>query len=780
MDRRLFPFQGWRLTLFQAVMFGVFLVFAVRMYDLQILRGQEFQLAADENRLSELPLPSDRGVIFDRYDRPLAKNVPAFNVTVIPAALPEDADETLEIFNRLSALVDVPPTIASAAASGRNVRSIEELVDEGIRIAPFSPVVIAQDVDFYVALQIKEEAISLPGVEIQPISVREYPTGALTAHLIGYMAPISAEEADKLIDQGYNPAYDRTGVDGIEYYLEAQLAGQRGSILREIDVAGETIKNLRQIDPVPGQNIRLTIDIDLQKAAEDALRNRIALLNAQNNRIVSQQGVIIAMNPQNGQILAMVSYPSYDNSRFARNIDVEYYLEVEADPLKPLVNNAIRSLYPPGSTWKLITASGALQEGVIAPETTLFDGGSLIVENKYAPNDPAAAQTFFCWKRDGHGNVDIRQAIAQSCNVYFYQVGGGNPDVSEARLRTGGLGINNLFRYATAYGIGLELGIELPGENQGRMPDPDWKRVLYGENWSTGDTYNAALGQGFVNITPLQLITMAATVANGGIVYQPSIIESYLDAEGNVLQPYTPQVLRNVAIDNLLPIDTIRLNLVEDMIMKGPSSLACTCEPDAPEGYYNSVRCNPSAYTNTVDVNPDEFITELRNYSVYVPPNYAFNGGVCDALRFDPNYQPAFVSSANLKIVQEGMRQAVLVGTAQQANLPYVNVAGKTGTAEYCDNIARPLGLCVFGNWPAHAWFVSFAPYENPEIVVAGFVYNGDEGSLVALPMVVEVLEAYYRLKNDRAGLEPPGSDTTTLPVLPSEATPSTPEPPAG
>jgi penicillin-binding protein 2 len=743
------------------------------MYDLQVLRGQEFQDAADENRLSEIPLPADRGVIFDRYNRPLAKNVPAFNVTVIPAALPSDAKAELNIFNRLSALVNVPPTIAAAKASGRNIRSIEELVDEGNRIAPFRPVVIAQDVDFHVALQIKEESITLPGVEIQAISVREYPTGALTAHLIGYMAPISADEAEKLIAQGYNPAYDRTGVDGIEYFLETQLAGQRGREIREVDVAGEVIKKIQQIDPVPGQNIRLTIDVDLQQAAETALKNRIALLNAQYNRIISQQGIVIAMNPQNGQILAMVSYPEYDNSRFARNIDVQYYLDVAADPLKPLVNNAIRSLYPPGSTWKLVTASGVLQEGIIGPEEDLFDPGSLVVENKYAPNDPAAAQTFVCWKRDGHGLVDIRRAIAQSCNVYFYQVGGGNPDVSAAKLRPGGLGINNLFRYATAYGIGTELGVELPGENQGRMPDPDWKRVLYGENWSTGDTYNAALGQGFVNITPLQLITYAATVANGGTVYQPTIIDSYLDAEGNVLQPFTPHIERNVSIDNLLPTDTLRLNLLEDMIMKGPTSLACTCEEDSP--YYNGVRCNPGAYTSTVDVNPDEFVVENRNYSVAIPQNYVFNGSLCDPLRFNPNYQPAFVSSANLQIIREGMRQAVTVGTAKQANLPYVDVAGKTGTAEYCDNIARPLGLCVFGNWPAHAWFVGFAPYENPEIVVLGFVYSGKEGSLVALPMVTEVLEAYFRLKNERAGLQPPGTGTTTAPALPTQSTPIAP-----
>ena len=778
MNCRLLPFQGWRLTFFQAVMFAVFLIFGIRMYDLQILNGQQYQQAADENRLSEVPLPAQRGVIFDRNGQPLAINVPAYNVTVIPAALPDDTDAKFDIYNRLSALVKVPPTRASALASGTNLRSIEELVAEGEGIAPFRPVVIAQDVDFHVALQIKEETITLPGVAVDPISVREYPTGELTSHIIGYMAPISPEEAEKLIAQGYNPAYDRVGVDGIEYFLESTLAGQRGTQVREVDVAGEQIGSpLQQVDPIPGQNIRLTIDTDLQQAAEDALKKEITLLNAQSNRIVSQQGVIIAMNPQNGQILAMVSYPGYDNSRFARAIDVQYYLDVAADPLKPLVNNAIRSLYPPGSVWKLVTASGVLQEGVISPNQSLFDPGSFVVENKYAPNDPAASQTFVCWKRDGHGEVWMTRAIAQSCNVYFYQVGGGNPNVSAAALRPGGLGINDLFRYATAYGIGSELGVELPGENQGRMPDPTWKRILYGENWSTGDTYNAALGQGFVNITPLQLVSMAATVANGGTLYQPTIIDSYLDAEGNVLQPFTPHVLRNVNIDNMSNTDTIRLNLVEDMIMKGPNSLACTCETDAPNGYYNAVRCNPDAYRNTVDVNPDQFVTDTRTYSVYIPPNYTFNGSVCDPLRFDANYQPAFVSTANLQVIREGTRDAVTVGTAEGANLPYVHVAGKTGTAEYCDNIARPLGLCVPGNWPAHAWFVGYAPYENPEIIIAGFVYNGQEGSLVALPMVTEVLEAYFRLKNEREGLPPPPGLGTVLPTVQPTAPPLAPTP---
>jgi penicillin-binding protein 2 len=752
---RLSPFQGWRLTFFQGIVIAVFALFSIRLYQLQMIQGEQYQALADENRLSRLPIPAPRGVVFDRNNQPLAINVPAYNVTAIPAELPADEEDLLDIYNRVSALVDVPPTAAAARASGSNLRSIEELVNEGAGIAPYRPVVIAQDVPVDVAIQIKEEALSLPGVSIQdPVAaVREYPTGSLTSHIIGYMGRIPAEQELELLELGYDPAYDRIGYAGIEAYLEPVLAGERGFILREVDVAGLPIRIVEQQNPTPGQNIRMTLDVELQAAAEQALRDRISRVNAEAQRIVSQTGVVIAMDPMTGEVLAMVSYPGYDNSRFARAIDVEYYLDVTADPLRPLYNQAISSLYPPGSVWKVLTAAAVLEEDVIAPETTLFDGGRLTVPNRYAPNDVAAAQTFVCWLDEGHRDQNMIQAIANSCDVYFYQVGGGNPEVSPQVLRPGGLGPIDLFRYSTAFGIGSQLGIELPGENGGRMPDPDWKRRIYGESWSTGDTYNAAFGQGYVTTTPLQLINSVASIVNGGILYQPTVIREFLDAEGNVTQPFEPHEIRTVNLETLAPDENIILLPLEDMIMKGPSSLACTCEPASP--YYNPLRCDPQGYRNTVDIDPDPFLEDLREYEVSVPPFYAFSGGICNELRFDPDYSPPFVSTENIRLTQEGMLETVAVGTGNPANLDYVTVAGKTGTAEYCDDIARPLGLCVPGNWPAHAWFTAYAPYEDPEILIIAFVYNGGEGSRVALPVVVEVMEEYFRLKSERQSQQP-------------------------
>jgi penicillin-binding protein 2 len=770
--QRLMPFQGWRLTFFQGVMFAVFALFSLRMYQYQVLETEELTELADENRLSRLPIAAPRGVIFDRYNEPLAINVPAYNVTAIPADLPANENELLAVYNRLSALTGVPPTIAAALQAGSSLRSIEELVAEGEGIAPYRAVVIAQDVDQHVAMQIREEALTLPGVSIEVASVREYPTGQLTSHIVGYMGRIPAEQELELMAQGYNPAYDRIGYAGIEAYLEPILSGQRGYELREVDVAGAEIAQVEYQDPNPGQNIRLTLDTELQAAAEQALRDEIARLNAESQAIVSQTGVVIAMNPNTGEILSLVSWPSYDNSRFARNIDVPYYLDVTSDPLRPLYNQAISSLYPPGSIWKLITAAAVAEEDVIAPESRLNDPGSLVLPNRYAPNDRAASQTFVCWLDQGHGNINLVEAIAQSCDVYFYQVGGGNPEVSTAVLRDGGLGIDDLFRYATAFGIGSELGIELPGENSGRMPDRDWKRRVYGESWSTGDTYNAAFGQGYVTVTPLQLINSVAAIVNNGTLVQPTIVRDYLDAEGNVTQAFEPHVLRTINLDEMEDDEMLTLLPLEDMIMKGPSSLVCTCEQTSE--FYNPTRCDPNGYTNTVDVNPDRFLEDQRLYRVQMPPFYPFTGNLCNSLRFDPDYTPPFVSSENLQLVREGMRLTVTGGTATTANLSYVSVAGKTGTAEYCDDVARPLGLCVPGNWPAHAWFTAYAPYENPEILVIAFVYNGKEGSAVALPVVRDVIEAYMRLRTER-GLPPiPPPGATPVPTVAATTEPTT------
>lgn len=751
MNRMLLPFQGWRLHFFRATVVALLLVMVLRTWQLQFIQGASFRADADENRFQTLPVAAPRGKIYDRNGQPLALNDAAFLVTITPALLPDDIDDILQIYNRLSALVDVPATRIIADASGRtDERSIDEIVREGEGIAPFRAVIIAVDVDEQVAREILESRQSLPGVAIEVRSVRRYPSGELTAQMIGYLGPISEEQAQELRELGYDPAYDRVGYSGIEAYFETELKGVNGSQTTEIDVAGQPLRLVETIKPEPGVSIELTIDRDLQAAAQRALIDGITQLNARERRLVSQSGVVIAMNPQTGEILAMVSWPTYDNSRFARSIDAEYYFDLADDPLRPLVNHAISSLYPPGSVWKMLTSIAIQEEDVIDPDTPLFDGGSLVLPNAFAPNDPGRGQTFVCWLDTGHESETLLDAIADSCDVYFYQVGGGNPDVPAAALKPGGLGIDDLYRWSTAFGIGSDLGVEIYGENAGRMPDRDWKRRNYGESWSTGDTYNAAFGQGYVTLTPLQQVAVIAGILNDGVFMQPTLLRNFQDASGNILQAFPPQIMRTL----IPPADgsPMILNIREDVLIQGANSLACRCESDS--DFYSPDRCNPDSYIAQVDIdaNTGDDFQDFVEYRVHIPYQYRWNAGLCDPLAIQSweGYIPPIASIESFNVAQEGMVEVVTRGTASitvnsaSPPLGYVEEGGKTGTAEYCDDIARPQGLCIPGRWPAHAWYVGYAPADNPEIVVVAFVYNGGEGSQVAMPIVRQVLNHYF------------------------------------
>lgn len=771
-NRTLLPFQGWRLVFFRAVAVSVLMVLVIRTWQLQFIQGASFRADSDENRFQTLPVQATRGAIYDRYGNALALNDPAFLVTVIPALLPDSREETLEIYNRLSSLVDVPATRASANASGRfDERSIDELVTEGQGIAPYRPVVIAADVEKDIALEILESSPSLQGVDVEARSVRNYPSGISTAQIIGYLGPIPEDQAQELRELGLDPAFDRIGYAGIEAFFQDELAGSNGSETWRVDIAGLREQRTAYEAAVPGLSIRLTLDADLQAFAQQALVRRISAINADEQRLRTQSGVVIAMNPQTGEILAMVSWPTYDNSRFARAIDGEYYLEVAADPLRPLVNHAISSLYPPGSVWKLITAIGVLEEEVIDPFATLTCPGQLTLPNLYAPNDPGASQTFVCWLRSGHGDQNLLDGIANSCDVYFYQVGGGNPDVSPAILAPNGLGIDNLYRWATAFGVGSQLGIEVLGENAGRMPERDWKRRTYGESWSTGDTYNAAFGQGYLTVTPLQLISATAAIMNDGMMMQPTLIRHFEDAEGNIVEvsdtngnvigEFQPRIERTLIEPS--PGQPWTLLLQEDMLLQKGNSLACRCERDS--GYYNEGTCNPDTYISQFDRNPDPNVEEMVPYQVYVPFGYNWNfSAVCDPLTFEriggSDYVIPVATRESMEFVQRGMREVVVRGTASTSANPafpplsYVNEGGKTGTAEYCDDIAFPQGLCIPGRWPSHAWYVGYAPHEDPEIMVIAFLYNAGEGSQRAMPVVREVMDYYFR--------RPPPTDVST------------------
>jgi penicillin-binding protein 2 len=306
---------------------------------------------------------------------------------------------------------------------------------------------------------------------------------------------------------------------------------------------------------------------------------------------------------------------------------------------------------------------------VVTPNTLINDPGLITIANRYFPNDPGRAKDFVCWYAAGHGEVDMLHGIAYSCNIYFYKVGGGYED----EVPGDGLGIDRIGMYARALGYGTTLGIDLPGEVPGLIPSPDWKRIALGESWSTGDTYNAATGQGFVLATPLQVLTSVATLANGGRVMWPHVIQDVLDGEGNLVQHYEPRVLWDISDGVLTP--------------------------------------------NTPDVNVQPWVIQL---------------------------------------VQQGMRMVVTEGTASDyAQLENISSAGKTGTGEFCDAVAFSRNQCEPGHWPTHAWYAAYAPFENPEIAVVAFVYNGGEGAVTSGPIVRQVMEAYFALRAIDAARSP-------------------------
>ncbi|OGO18960.1 MAG: hypothetical protein A2Z14_04905, partial [Chloroflexi bacterium RBG_16_48_8] len=508
--------ESWRLTITYLIIFILLSLFVYRLYNLQILQSEVYVTRANDNRFDRISIPAPRGVIYDRNGYQLVRNIPSFNIVITPALLPDSEAETDEIYRFLSELTGVPEDqegeVAARCIPGRGIR---QFVAEGVSNAPYDPWPIACDVDETLARIINEASVDMPGVGLEILPVRDYTTGNLTASIVGYLGPISEFNKEFYEALGFEAGRDKVGYAGIEGLYQDLLAGRNGQKLVETDVAGQILREVGTlIQPTPGNNLRLSIDTRLQAAAETALQKRMDFINQSAGETRTPIGVVIAMNPQTGEILAMVSLPTYENNRLARFIPEVYYQQLESDERgKPLINHAISDRHPPGSTFKLATAIGALNEGVITPSRTLIDEGVITIQNKYFPNDPGKAREFVCWDPEGHGKVDFIHGIAFSCNIYFYKIGGGYPgEIDE------GLGIDRIGIYARALGYGNSLGIDLPAEADGLIPSRDWKRRTQGENWSTGDTYNATTGQGYVLATPLQVLSSLSTIANGGKV----------------------------------------------------------------------------------------------------------------------------------------------------------------------------------------------------------------------------------------------------------------------
>lgn len=559
-----------------------------RFVYMNVWRGEYYGRLARENSLRSILLAAPRGIIRDRYGLPLVKNTPSLDSIIVPSALPEDQEVRQRVLDTAERLFPLETPEWREVLESRT-------------FGPNEAVLLKEDMTQEEAILYYSQANELPGINIQKSARREYVNGTIFSHLIGYEGKIKKEELETY--PGYHFT-DSIGKQGVEKTYESTLRGVHGRETVEVDSLGRVKKELGIVPPEPGKDITLTIDKTLTEKLYTTMADWFAAHDL-------KAGAAVAIDPRSGALRALISYPGYDNNLFSGGIEKEEYAALIENPIHPLFNRATSGEYPPGSTLKPVIASAALAEHIISPETTIESRGGIQVGNFF----------FGDWK--AHGFTDLRRAIAVSSDVYFYTIGGGYGGIA-------GLGMERMKRYESAFGYGALSGIDLPGEADGFLPDPAWKAEKIGERWYIGDDYHAAIGQGFVTATPLQIVNSIAAIANGGRLYTPHVYE------------------------------------------------------DAP-------------------------IT-----SSLVP-----------------------VSADALRVVREGMRETVTEGTAQSLQTLPVAVAGKTGTAQYGTGDLT------------HGWFVSFAPYENPELVLIVLVEGqSKEATYNAVPITKSVYEWYFTRGN--------------------------------
>ncbi|PIR04131.1 MAG: penicillin-binding protein 2 [Candidatus Magasanikbacteria bacterium CG11_big_fil_rev_8_21_14_0_20_39_34] len=522
-----FLFSGHR------VFFGficiVFSLLLIRLFYLQIVHGEDMRVLAEGNRQRTLPIQAERGLIFDRNGVQLTENIPSFALVILPQDLPQNKEEKKLVLKKLSKI------------SGISYEDIDATIQE-YSLYSYESIVILDDMDYEEALKVRIASAELPGVQVQSGSKRfyTYPTSSAhsLAHILGYEGKISQKElsgdADHtgLHEVGYLPS-DLIGKTGVEQEYENLLRGMYGKKVIEIDATGHERLSLSETPPQPGQHIQLSIDLNMQNALE-----RIIQEHMQIERKTKASGIV--MDPSSGQILAMVSLPSYDNNDFSGGISQEKYQGYISNPDNPLFNRSISGTYPSGSVIKTVIGASALQEGIITPNTTFLSTGGIQVNKWFFPD----------WKAGGHGRVNLRLALANSVNTFFYIIGGGYSDFV-------GLGVEKIASYLSQFGFSKKTGIDLPSEATGFLPSKEWKEEKKGEVWYIGDTYNLSIGQGDLLVTPLQICNATASIVNGGKLFQPTIFSSLISpTTSEAILPHTPTFEK-------VPVSVANLNHVK-------------------------------------------------------------------------------------------------------------------------------------------------------------------------------------------------------------------------
>ncbi len=494
------PIAG-RLRLIGAGIVVFIAIFVLRLFQLQILEGEAFRRRSEQNSVRTIRLEAPRGDILDREGRVLATTRPAYELQVIPNGLRKP--ETT--FAALGQLLGTEPA------------RLEEQVGTRKGAERFQPVRLVDDLDFDRLARVETHRYALPGVvtDVQPR--RHYVEGALAAHLMGQIGEIDGDQLRERTRAGYRPG-DIIGQAGLEARLESHLRGRAGGRNVVVDVAGREVEELDVVEAVPGGKAVLTLDLDLQREAE------AAFLDVPEGE-PARMGAAVAIDVRTGDVLVMLSRPSYDPNAFAGGIDGETWNALVGDEWEPLQNRAIQNHYPPGSTHKPILAAALLADGIVTPETRVYCPGYF----------RHGRRTYRCWKRGGHGSVNMHEAIKQSCDVYFYTNG----------VK---LGIDRLARHARAFGLGHRTGIRLSGEAPGLVPSTEWKKRRFGVVWYPGETVSASIGQGFNLYTPLQLAVAYAALANGGKVLQPRLLLRLEAQDGTVEKEFPPEVRSQVGI----------------------------------------------------------------------------------------------------------------------------------------------------------------------------------------------------------------------------------------
>jgi len=457
-----------KILIIAYVVVAAFLLLIMRLWQLQILQGKEYRKLSEANRLRIISIPAPRGIIFDRNGIQLVKNSPYYYASLIP----DEFD--IRKVDSLSKVLNMP---------------IEEILEEINKnsLSPFSPIRLKQGLSFTEVALIEARRSDFPGLIIEAEVSREYLYGDVGSHLIGYLGKLNPSQSKDPALKDIPPD-TFIGQWGVELLFDKSLRGTLGKRVIEVDALGREIRLLQEKPPIKGKDITLSIDINLQEEAEKAFGEKA--------------GALVAIKPDTGEILGMVSKPSFDPNLFAKGISYDKWIAITQDKKNPMLNRALQSQYPPGSVFKIVTAIAGLEEGVISPETKVDCRGGIDYGRWH----------FGCWRKQGHGVVSLHRAIVESCDVFFYEVG--------KRL-----GIDKIYDYATGLGLGRKTGIELGRERQGLIPNTNWKLENKKHPWYLGETFNAAIGQGYVAVTPIQLAVMTSIIANGGNLYRPTLIK---------------------------------------------------------------------------------------------------------------------------------------------------------------------------------------------------------------------------------------------------------------